>query len=164
LWGNTAAIAKAVADGLGPGAVALTTDEASLAVIDGAELIVAGAPVHAFRLASEASRQKLARDAAGADAPADLAHPALRTWLEALPAGRGFQAAFDTRFWWSPGSATGTVAKLLERAGYARLVKPERFIVQGTHGPLRPGELERAHAWGVTLAAAVADRTLARAA
>ena len=42
LWGNTAAIARAIADGLGPGAVALTTDEAGAETVENADLIVAG--------------------------------------------------------------------------------------------------------------------------
>jgi flavodoxin len=163
LWGNTAAIAKAVAEGLGSGALALTTDEATPEVIAGSDLIVAGAPVHAFRLASETSRRKLGQDA-DAELPPDLAHPALRTWLEGLPPGHGRQAAFDTRLWWSPGSATGTITKLLERAGYAPVGKTQKFIVQGTHGPLRDGELERAQGWGAALADMLANEAPARAA
>jgi flavodoxin len=164
LWGNTGAIARAIAEGIGPDAVALTTDEATPELVSGCDLIVAGAPVHAFRLASEASRQKLARDTSEAELPPDLAHPALRTWLDALPPGRGRHAAFDTRLWWSPGSATGTITKLLERAGYAPLTKAQKFIVKGTHGPLRDGEVERARQWGEELALMLASEVRARAA
>jgi hypothetical protein len=52
-WGNTAAIAREIAAGLGPEAQALTTDEASDDAVRDAELIVAGAPVIAFSLPSE---------------------------------------------------------------------------------------------------------------
>ena len=164
LWGNTGAIAKAVAEGFGPGAVALTTDQATPEIVTGCDLIVAGAPVHAFRLASEASRERLARDASDAEEPPDLAHPALRTWLEGLPQGHGYQAAFDTRLWWSPGSAAGTITKLLERAGYVPIGKTQKFVVQGTRGPLREGEIELARAWGEMLAVALANEAPARAA
>jgi hypothetical protein len=164
LWGNTRAVAEAVAAGIGQGALALATDETTPTLLAGCDLIVAGAPVHAFRLASDASRQRLARDTVGADVPPDLDHPALRTWLESLPAGLGRSAAFDTRLWWSPGSASGTISKLLGRAGYPSIAKSERFIVDGTHGPLRSGELERARAWGAALASAVAREAPARAA
>ena len=133
-------------------------------MVSGSDLIVAGAPVHAFRLASDASRQKLARDPSQAETPPDLAHPALRSWLEALPSGHGRYAAFDTRLWWSPGSATGAIAKLLERAGYTQLTKPQKFIVAGTHGPLRDGEVERARQWGKELALLLASEAPARAA
>ena len=44
LWGNTAAIARAIAEGLGPGAEALTTDAASAGAVAEADLIVTGAP------------------------------------------------------------------------------------------------------------------------
>lgn len=53
LWGNTAAIARAIAEGLGPGVQALSTAQASGAAISGAGLIVAGAPVVGFRLPSD---------------------------------------------------------------------------------------------------------------
>ena len=43
LWGNTAAIARAIAEGIGPQAQALPTDQATSAVIADADLIVAGA-------------------------------------------------------------------------------------------------------------------------
>ena len=59
-WGNTAAIARAIADGLGPEARALTTDEATRAALEGVDLIVAGAPVMAFRLPTEGTLESLA--------------------------------------------------------------------------------------------------------
>ena len=37
-WGNTAAVARAVAEGIGPDAMALNTDEATAAEMDGVEL------------------------------------------------------------------------------------------------------------------------------
>src|SRR5687767_10806034 len=94
LWGNTAAVARAIAEGIGPAAVALTADAATEEAIAGAELIVAGAPVHAFSLPRESSRAQLAaKPDADAPAPPDLSHPSLRSWLEALPAGAGLGAA-----------------------------------------------------------------------
>ena len=53
-WGNTAEIARAIASGIGPDTPALATDEARGAVLADADLIVAGAPVIGFRLATEA--------------------------------------------------------------------------------------------------------------
>jgi len=50
MWGNTAAIARAIAEGIGPEARALSTAEATAEVTAGADLIVAGAPLHSFRL------------------------------------------------------------------------------------------------------------------
>ncbi len=149
-WGNTAAIARAIAEGIGPGTPALTTDEASGAAIADAELIVVGAPVLGFNLTTDGMRQNLAANA-GKDPP-DLSHPSMRSWLEALPAGHGRSAVFETRLWWSLGGATGAILRSLEQAGYLPVAKAQRFIVKGAHGPLREGEVERARLWGAELA------------
>ena len=169
-WGNTAAVARAIAEGLGPEARVLTTDEATEATIAVADLIVAGAPVIAFRLASNKMRAGLANDDGKAPTPPDLSHPSMRSWLKDLPWGRGRSAAFETRVWWSPRGATGDSERGLQGAGYRRLAKAGRFVVTGTYGPLKDGELERARQWGAELAAAMAadestgagDRELAR--
>jgi hypothetical protein len=155
-WGNTAAIARAIAEGFGPGARALTTDQASDAAIADADLIVAGAPVIAFGLASDKARNSLVADSEKAPTPPDLSHPSMRSWLKALPAGRGRSAAFETRIWWSPRGATGTIGRGLEGAGYRPVAKGRGFIVSGTYGPLRDGELDRARKWGAELARAMA--------
>ena len=149
-WGNTAAVARAIAEGIGPDARLLATDEASPALIAAADLIVAGAPVIAFALPREGVGKQLAADTKG-PVPADLSHPLLRTWLGELPTGRGWFAAFETRIWWSPRGATGTIESRLRKAGYRKLARAERFIVGGAYGPMRDGELERARAWGMSL-------------
>ena len=155
-WGNTAAVARAIADGLGPEARALTTDEATATAIEGVDLIVAGAPVMAFRLPTEATLESLAHKPAKGPAP-DVSHPAMRSWLTGLPAGHGRGAAFETGVRWSPGGATGAIESELRRAGYASIARSRRFVVTGTSGPLKTGEIERAQAWGVELAAAMAE-------
>ena len=154
-WGNTAAIARAIAEGLGPGAQALSTAEATAGVLAGADLIVAGAPLLGFSLPTEAMVKSLAANQPGAPAPADLSHPAMRTWLAALPAGSGRSAAFETRIWWSPGSAAKAILGQLAAAGYQPIAKHRPFMVQGRYGPLRAGEIERARQWGVELAQAL---------
>jgi len=151
LWGNTATIARAIAEGIGSGARALSTAEATAAEIDGADLIVAGAPVHAFGLPTEQSRRNAGGNSGKTPAP-DLSHPPMRSWLSTLPAGKGRYAAFETAFKWSPSGAKGAIGKGLEKAGYSRVAKAQRFIVTGGSGPLRSGEVERARAWGVELA------------
>jgi hypothetical protein len=154
-WGNTAAVARAIAEGIGPDARVLATDEATPALVAEADLIVAGAPVIAFALPREGVEKQLAADTKG-PSPADLAHPLLRTWLGTVPAGRGWFAAFETRIWWSPRGATGTIESRLAKAGYRKLARAERFIVGGGYGPLREGELERARSWGTSLGEAAA--------
>ena len=154
-WGNTAAIARAIAEGIGPEARALSTAEATGEVIAGADLIVAGAPLLGFSLPNEMMLKGMAANASKDPTPPDLSHPAMRTWLDALPKGSGRVAAFETRIWWSPGSASKAILKRLEGLGYRPAARPERFIVTGKYGPLRDGELERAKAWGAGLAAAI---------
>jgi len=151
-WGNTAAVARAIAEGIGPGAAALSTAEASGAVLAGVDLIVAGSPLLGFSLPTETMLKGIAANQAKDPTPPDLSHPAMRTWLEGLARGNGRAAAFETRIWWSPGSAAKAILRLLEGAGYRAAAKPEKFIVQGKYGPLREGELERARQWGAELA------------
>ena len=148
LWGNTAAIARAIAEGIGEGTQALTTDAAPVDAIADADLIVAGAPVLAFSLPTDAMRDSVASSEASAPTPPDLAHPSLRSWLDSLPPGSGRCAAFETRIWWSPRGATGDIEKRLQRAGRRVVSKAQKFVVNDKYGPLRDGEVERARQWG----------------
>jgi hypothetical protein len=148
LWGNTATVARSIAEGLGDGAIAVSTGDATPDVVAGADLIVAGAPLLGFRLPTESMREGTRRERV----PPDLSSPAMRTWLAGMHEGSGRAAAFETRFRWSPGSATGAIEEGLRAKGYRPLAKPARFIVKGRYGPLRDGELDRARAWGAELA------------
>jgi flavodoxin len=138
-WGNTAAAAKAVAEGIGSGAKALSTAQATAAAIAGADLIVAGAPVFGFSLPNETQLERIGANTIRTGKSPDVSHPAMRSWLKQLQPAQGRFAAFETRLWWSPRGAT----------------KAQRFIVEGAEGPLRAGELEKAKAWGAELAQAM---------
>jgi flavorubredoxin len=151
-WGNTAAVARAIAEGIGTEARALSTAEATGEPLAGVDLIVAGAPLLGFSLPTEDMIKGLG---ANTPTPPYLSHPSMRSWLESTPKGNGRAAAFETRIWWSPGSAAKTILGKLEAAGYRPAAKAERFIVKGRYGPLRDGELERAKAWGAEIAQAV---------
>jgi len=151
VWGNTAAVAQAIAAGLGAETRALSTAEATPDSLAGVTLIVAGSPLFAFHLPTDAIRKTIADKAESFPAPPNLSHPPMHKWLETLPAGHGRSAAFETRIWWSPGSAARAIQKGLKKAGYAPLARPQRFRVSGMYGPLKKGELERAHQWGERL-------------
>jgi hypothetical protein len=155
-WGNTAVIARAIAEGIGPEARVLSTAEAVGGAIANLDLIVAGAPLLGFSLPTEKMLKGLAENASRDPTPPNLSHPSMRAWLDALPQGGGraaaCAAAFETRIWWSPGSAAKAILGKLEALGYRPVAKAQRFIVQGKYGPLRDGELERAKAWGTELA------------
>ncbi len=156
-WGNTAAVARAIAEGIGPEAQAMSTAEAAGAAMAGVDLVVAGSPLLGFNLPTEGMLKGMAANAAKDPTPPDLSHPSMRAWLEALPAGSGRAASFETRIWWSPGSAAKAILKRLEALGYRPVGKGERFIVEDKYGPLRAGELERARAWGAELAQAISS-------
>jgi len=153
-WGNTAAIAEAIAEGIGEGAQAMPTSAATPAVVAEADLVVAGGPVNALTLPTAQVRASIAADGKYTPPP-DLSHPSLRVWLEALPHRDAAAASFETRLKWSPGGATGTIDRGLRKAGFRTISKAQKFIVSGTYGPLRDGEVERARAWGADLWAAM---------
>ena len=155
LWGNTAAIARAIAAGIGDGAEALNTAEAPAEVVAEADLLVCGSPVFAFRLPTESVREGIRKNPGPAPAPPDLSHPSMRTWLDGVAPGSGAAAAFDTQAKGPWGSAAPAIAKALRRAGYRIVAKPEGFYVTGKYGPLHDGELDRAREWGAALASAV---------
>lgn len=157
-WGNTAAIAHAIAEGIGPEARALVTSDAGAETLAGVQIIVAGAPLLGFSLPTDSMVEGLRTSEARAPVPPDLSHPTMRTWLATLPRGDAKVASFETRIWWSPGSAAKAITRLLEAQGYRAIANPERFIVKGKYGPLKDGELARARAWGAQLARAAAQR------
>jgi hypothetical protein len=161
MFGNTQAIASAVAQGL---AGRMTVDlvevgEAPRSV--DADLVVAGGPTHAFSMSRPNTRQSAAEQAG--DRGVISVGCGLREWLaEAGPGLRGTRVAtFDTKITKGhlPGSAAKSAQKRLRRFG-SRIVSPaHNFTVQGTAGPLGDGELARARQWGVELAALCAGGT-----
>lgn len=153
-WGNTAAIARAIADGIGD-ALVLTTNQATPDVVADADLLIAGAPVLGFRLPTEQMRDGLPRTERRAPQPPDVGHPSMRSWLEHVPNGHGAGAAFETRISWSPGGSVKAIERGLAAAGFATAGPAGKFVVTGRYGPLRDGELERARAWGAELASRV---------
>ena len=159
VWGNTAAVARAIAEGIGSGTRAYATDEVPTDALASAGLIVAGSPVFAFGLPTDGIRDRILRDEVDPASPPDLGHPSLRYWLDTVPLGHGRSAAFETRIWWSPRGATGAIEKRLGRLGYPPVAKGEKFVVRDKYGPLRDGEIERARAWGHELRAALDGAT-----
>jgi hypothetical protein len=161
LWGNTAAVAAAIAGGLGEGARAISTADATAEAIAGADLVVAGAPLLGFSLPTEKMLDGIRANPGLGAPPPDLSHPLMRTWLAGPAAALGraskpLAAAFETAIWWSPGSSAKTILKELEAVGCRPLAKGHRFVVGAKYGPLRKGELEAAREWGTELARLVA--------
>jgi hypothetical protein len=163
LWGNTAAIAHAIGEGIGEGTVVRHTGEIEPAEAATADLLVVGAPVHAFSLPSEATKKSVAeRRLAPGDLEPDLSQPPLKTWLEGLPPASGFAAAFDTRVRGPLGhGGASKIEKALTELGYSLADRSQGFYiinqknVKAPGSMLRPGEIERARTWGQSLASQV---------
>lgn len=144
VFGNTAAIAKAVADELSHAHQVrlLTVAEAKDAGVGTADLLIVGSPTRGFRPT-----------------------PAMAEFVAGLPdAGGRRAAAFDTRIaletihpaplrWVvdAGGYAAQRLGNELERRGYAVDTTTGAFLVSGTEGPLQAGEVDRARAWAAAL-------------
>jgi hypothetical protein len=159
LYGNTRKLAESIADGLRPAVTASIVEAAHVdaSASAGVDLLVVGAPTHAWGLPRERTRQGAGQQNSGTTPSGSTG---VREWLAELPATRSgtVAAAFDTRFakprWLTGSAARGTAARL-RRLGY-RVVATESFFVTGAQGPLRDGDLERARAWAGRLAETVA--------
>ena len=135
VYGNTVHIARAIGGAINDDVKVLHVGEASPLDLEGTNLLIIGAPTQAGRPT-----------------------PAMQDFLKTVPksAIRDMKiAAFDTRIpvkWVGIfGYAAGRIAKALQKKGGVLAADPEPFFVNGTEGPLREGELERAAAWAQDL-------------
>jgi flavodoxin len=133
-YGNTRRIAEAIAHGLGPGTRVVEQPEFSTSLVRPGSLLVVGSPIVGWK-------------------PLE----GLGAWLDGLAPESlaGVRAAsFDTRVrLFIHGDAAKKIERALQAAGAERAADPTWYYVEGTEGPLVDGELERAEAWGRTLAA-----------
>jgi Flavodoxin len=161
MYGNTRAIAQAVAEGIGADGdvqvTALPVSDASAELTSDADLLVVGGPTHAHGM-SRPSTRRGAHDAAAKpdsglrlDPTAD--GPGVRDWLAHLEHRGGLGAAFDTRLDAPPvftGSAAAGIARKLRRSGVTAITRPESFLVT-KKTELCAGETARAREWGTQL-------------
>ena len=155
-YGNTAAIATAVAAGLAEAAPCRLVRAGGIPAADlaAADLVVIGSPTHGFN-------------------PVPSVAQLLHGLSAAAIAGRAF-AVFDTRIdladipsrplrWAAKvgGYAAPHMATWLRSHGARLLAEPEGFLVAGREGPFKEGELVRARAWGRALAEAATQTPVA---
>jgi flavodoxin len=152
IFGNTAAIARAIGAALeadGREIQVLGVTDARPEDVDGAGLLIIGSPTRGFRPT-----------------------PAIQEFLGGLGRDRcsGLRAAaFDTRLdpeaispaplrWVIEvgGYASSRLQNELLEMGCRSAAQPAGFLVEGTEGPLKDGELARAGDWARTLAAQAA--------
>jgi flavodoxin len=151
-YGNTRKIAEAIAAGLRSRGTAqvMSADDAPTTPPAGTDLVVIGGPTEQH----------------------GLTEAVVRFFDRMEPGALGGMAAvaFDTRLrWprWLSGSAGAGITQRLRRAG-ARVIAPEEsFFIKGTasapgqNPELASGELERAAAWGASLASDAEAKALA---
>lgn len=154
LWGNTERIARAIAEGLNDADVEAQVVEAASAPRawpEPVDLVIVGAPTHAFSLPSGTTR-----DSARQQGAPHIESTGVREWLAShgAPPRSMLVATFDTRTVNPrlPGSAAKKALKRLVTLGYQPITRAETFGVHGYSGPIADGEFDRARAWGVKLA------------
>jgi hypothetical protein len=163
MFGNTQAIAQAVADGLSTRCeTELVEVSAAPTVIENdVSVLVVGGPTHAFGLSRSSTREDAAKQV---DGPLVSPGVGLREWLDGVrtPRAPAIAAAFDTRIDKPrvPGSAARGAERRLRRRGFRVSARAESFFVSGTKGPLIAGEIDRARAWGAHLAATSASAAI----
>ena len=152
MYGNTRKIADAIAEGIGHARVVGPmglTDEA----LDTCDIVIVGGPTNGHGMTRASTRaaamERVHKPVAGTEI-------GLRERFAGLMRHKGLiAAAFDTRVdkpKWLTGSAAKGIAKELRTHGCTLVSHPESFLVDGTEGPLRGGEVTRARRWGETLA------------
>ena len=175
MYGNTRAIAEAIADGLAVSAVATAARVGTVAPdqLHGLDLLVLGAPTHTWSLSRpktrEAAAQAAAAPASGLTLEPGATGPGLREWLadEWLNGNDERRAhtrvvCFDTRMdapLGLSGSAGRALARQLRRGGRPVHTAVEGFVVT-KQNQLVDGELARAHAWGEHLAESMLAATM----
>jgi len=140
VFGNTRAVADAIAGGLAPSLQVEVVDVEQSPKVTETDLLIVGGPTHAHGMSRPSTRK---------------GHVGIREWIESLePVHGAWAATFDTRFGrpeWLVGSAARGASRHIRRKGFRLAVAPESFYVADTKGPLVVGELARAQAWGEEL-------------
>jgi hypothetical protein len=156
MWGNTRAVAEAVAERLGEEVTLVDVADAPERLPADLDLLVVGGPTHAFSM----SRASTRRDAVGKGADSRDVERGIREWLTTVVAAEPVDVAtFDTRVGsvkHLPGSAAKAAGRDVRRHHLGQLVATASFFVDDMDGPLSDGELDRARAWGASLAGSTA--------
>ena len=159
MYGNTEQIAMAIGEGLSRHATVEVVEvgAAPTEIPPDVDVIAVGGPTHAFSMSRPGTREAAAKDSEG---PLVSSGIGVREWLQQLepPGGRLAAATFDThaehpRLLRHAGSAAAPISRRLAKLGIDTVAGPEHFWVEGSLGPLRDGELDRARAFGSAVAA-----------
>lgn len=164
MLGNTEAVAHVVAQALERVGYGVTLHEVGDPAMPtgrlDTDLVVVGAPTHAFSLSRPSARADAARHGASAAA----VRTGLREWLSEVTPAHGRRVpllAFDTRVQRARrlrGAAGPRACVLARHRGFAVHRRPGSFMVADNVGPLLGGELPRAEIWVTTAVADLAPR------
>jgi hypothetical protein len=169
MFGNTRAVADAIAEGFRPGneAVVVPVAKARPEVLDGADLVVVGGPTHMHGMSRAGSRKGAAQMAgkpgSGLTLEPGAAGSGLRDWFAGLGHIGIAAAAFDTRIdglAMFTGQASKGIARLLRHHGFHLVAGPESFLI-AKGNRLRSGEENHAKAWGRLLSSKLLAMKLA---
>jgi hypothetical protein len=169
MFGNTRRVAEAVGEGLaGTYEVQVVpVQELDHALTFDVDLLVLGAPTHAWSLSRPSTRKSARQQTEKSNGTLFLEEgadgPGLREWFARAHSVPTTAAAFATRMDASAlltGSAARRIARQLRRQHAVLAVTPESFVVT-KQNTLLPGELDHARLWGREVAAA-APRVRAR--
>ena len=131
VYGNTEKIAESIGSAITGDTKVLRAGEINLSDLESVDLLIVGAPTQGGR-------------------PTPPVQELLKKMTESFVKGKSV-AAFDTRIsqkWVGIfGYAAGKIARNLKKKGGNLVALPEGFFVEGTQGPLKEGELERAASW-----------------
>ena len=145
-YGNTQAIAEAVAAGLGTtNARIMPVGKFGRGDVSVGDLLVVGSPVNGWRPTPKTLEVLAALGTQG---------------LSGILA-----ASFDTRVkLFIHGDAAKKISQQLKKAGATLVSQPTPFYVKGTEGPLLAGETELARTWGGELLAQMKSHATRRSA
>lgn len=145
-FGNTEKIAGAIAAGIGKNGDCrvLKLLDASLEDVKGIDLLLLGSPTIAFNpsLNTKIFLKRIPRNSC-----AGIKAAAFDTRMDVQEVNSKFLIFMAKHF----GYAEKRIVKDLRRAGCEITAPSEGFIVMGSEGPLKDGELDRAKAWGAAI-------------
>jgi hypothetical protein len=160
MFGSTREVAEAIGEGLSSGAsvAVVNVNHAEGSAIADVDLLVVGGPTHVHGLSRPESRAEAVEWTKARSKNLRLEPEApgigIREWLPTLTVTSGQFAAFDTRADFPrilSGAASAAIDRALRKLGLHRVVAPASFLIS-TDGRIEPGEVERARAWGESIA------------
>ncbi len=165
MFDNTAHVAEAIAQGLELGGMRVTVvNVASAPPLDtiDADLLVVGAPTHAFSLSRPSTRDDAVRQGASPTAPGSAYGSGSRPARPHPAAARGSRPSS------TPASARCATSRPRPPGrgvcwgtyGFTLVERPTGFLVDDVTGPLLDGETDRALSWGLDLAQAFRRHTV----